>query len=502
MSGTIAATMISLGKGRASRGLMAVGAGLLICFAMPPWGWWPLALVGIGLWSLLLDDRWRSRFWIGAGVGLGWFLPSTVWMVKFSPAGWPLGVAVWFPLVIGAASALCPPGPWRFVGLPATVALSEWFRWHAPFGGVPLSMLAMTQSRGPLLPVARVLGSLGVTLAVMVTGAALGALLARRTRIGIILLAAVAMAAAVGVIAPKGRSIGTLRVAAVQGGGPQETRQAPGQAPIVFARHLEASEKISDRVELVVWPENVVNVTRYEGSVEQQRLVDLARRLDASLLVGIVESADDDRHFRNAVVAIAPDGTQTGRFDKVRRVPFGEYVPLRALLEPLAGAQLPPRDAVPGEDPPLLDTSQASVGVVVSWEVFFPRRVRAGERAGAELIANPTNGSSYWLTIVQSQQIASSALRAVESGRWVIQAAPTGFSAIVDPAGNVVVRTGVSEQAVLERLIERRQGATLASLGGDVPTLVIAGMMLGLVWVGLLRSGRPVPGHRHSAESP
>jgi apolipoprotein N-acyltransferase len=288
----------------------------------------------------------------------------------------------------------------------------------------------------------------------------------------------------------------------VQGGGPQETRQAPGQAPIVFARHLEASEKISDRVELVVWPENVVNVTRYEGSVEQQRLAELARRLDASLLVGIVESADDDRHFRNAVVAIAPDGTQTGRFDKVRRVPFGEYVPLRGLLEPVARAQLPPRDAVPGEDPPLLDTPEAPVGVVVSWEVFFPRRVRAGERAGAELIANPTNGSSYWLTIVQSQQIASSALRAVESGRWVVQAAPTGFSAIVDPAGNVVARTGVSEQAVLERLIERRSGATLASQGGDVPTLVIAGMMLGLVWVGLLRSGRPVPGHRHSAESP
>jgi hypothetical protein len=57
-------------------------------------------------------------------------------------------------------------------------------------------------------------------------------------------------------------------------------------------------------------------------------------------------------------------------------------------------------------------------------------------------VLNPTNGSSYWLTQVQSQQIASSALRAVESGRWVIQAAPTGFSAIIDPDGVVQQRSG------------------------------------------------------------
>ena len=57
---------------------------------------------------------------------------------------------------------------------------------------------------------------------------------------------------------------------------------------------------------------------------------------------------------------------------------------------------------------------------------------------GAELVVNPTNGSSYWLSIVQTQQVASSRLRALETDRWVLQVAPTGFSAVVTPDGRVL----------------------------------------------------------------
>ena len=117
-----------LPAGRWQRRLLALASGLATCFAMPPWGWWPLAIVGIGMWVLLLGDRdWRGRFWVGVIVGLGWYLPSTLWMVKFSPAGWPVGVAIWFPFVFGVLSAICPP---RFaaLALPGALVLGEWFR--------------------------------------------------------------------------------------------------------------------------------------------------------------------------------------------------------------------------------------------------------------------------------------------------------------------------------------------------------------------------------------
>jgi len=484
----------------ASTGLALV-AGLAVCFAMPPWGWWPLAPLGIALWARLLDrPSWRSRAWIGAVAGAGWFLPSTLWMVKFSPVGWPVGVAVWFPFVFALASALCPPGPARFAALPATLILSEWVRWHAPFGGVPLSMLAMTQARGPLLPVARIGGSLLVSGAVACLGAGVGALWSGHRRAGAAGVAAVALVAVAGVIAPAGHRVGTLRVAAVQGGGPQETRSEDTDYTEVFARHLRASDRIGTPVDLVVWPENVVNVVEYDGSYEQQELQQLAGRLDATVVAGIVEQAPDPRAFLNAAVAIRPDGSEAARYEKVRRVPFGEYVPMRAVLDPLAHDVLPPRDQVPGTEPNLMRTPAGRLGVVISWEVFFGRRVREAVHEGAEVVLNPTNGSSYWLTQVQTQQIASSQLRAVESGRWLVQAAPTGFSAIVDPSGNVVERSDLRTPAVLQRRIERRRGDTLAAVTGDLFALALAAVLLLAAWGYCSRRGRRVPSDRHGAD--
>ena len=480
------------------RRALAVAAGLAVCFAMPPWGWWPLAPVGIGLWAWLLDDdRWQGRAGVGALVGAAWFLPSTVWMVKFSPVGWPVGVAVWFPFIFGVASALCPAGNRRYLALPAVLILSEWVRWHAPFGGVPLSMLAMTQARGPLLPLARIGGSLLVSAGVAVTGAALGALWDRKlVGSGVAMLSLVAVTAG-GVVAPKGHDLREIRVAAVQGGGPQETRSNNTDYSVVFGRHLRASDRIRTPVDLVVWPENVVNVADYDGSFEQSELRRLATTLDATVVSGIVENGPDDRHFVNAAVAISPDGSEVGRYDKVRRVPFGEYVPLRFLLAPIAASVLPARDQVPGVESNLVRTPAGRVGIVVSWEVFFGRRVRESMHDGAELILNPTNGSSYWLTQVQTQQIASSTLRAVESGRWLVQASPTGFSAIVDPAGNVVQRSDLRRAAVLQRSVSLRRGDTIATVTGDLFALLLAATLLLAAWAPqreeLLRRRRDVP---------
>ena len=493
--------MIELPDNKWARRGLALAAGLCICFAMPPWGWWPLAPIGIGLWALLMDrPRWTGRFWVGALAGLGWFLPSTLWMFKFTPVGWPVGVALWFPLILGAASALSPPGPMRFAGLPATLILSEWLRWHAPFGGVPLSMLALTQARGPLLPVARIGGSMLVSAAVAVAGTALGLMASGRWRIGGAVLASVVIAAALGVIAPQGHAVRTLRAAAVQGGGPQEVRANPADYGVVFQRQVTASAGIRTPVDLVVWPEDVVNVVQYATSVEKTQMQQLAEKLHATIVAGVVENGADDKHFYNAAVAIDPDGQQAGRYEKVRRVPFGEYVPLRNLLEPIAGSLLPPKDAIPGTKPNVLRTAAGRLGVVVSWEVFFGRRVREAIHHDAQLILNPTNGSSYWLNEVQTQQIASSQLRAVESGRWLVQASPTGFSAIVTPSGNVLGRSSMGEAHVVEGDVQLRNGNTIAAVTGDLFALLLAGVLFCLGWGVLLSSRRQVPVFRHGAE--
>jgi len=141
-----------------------------------------------------------------------------------------------------------------------------------------------------------------------------------------------------------------------------------------------------------------------------------------------------------------------------------------------------PRDAVAGTTPAVLDfvtdDGVERAAVVISWEVFFGGRAREGVVREAGFIVNPTNGSSYTWTVLQSQQIASSRLRAIETGRWVVQVAPTGFSAFVGPDGDVHSRTGVSERAVISREIPMRSGETPYVRMGDGPWIVALALIL------------------------
>lgn len=455
----------------------AVLAGGCIAFAMPPWGWWPLALVGFALLPGLLDGAGRrGRFWRGWLVGLAWLVPSTVWMIDFSPPGYVMAAGLLSAFVGVGVSLLPAHRTGQYVALPAVIALAEFARSAVPFGGVPLSTVAMSQVASPLAGTARLGGTVALTLVTVALSMALAAAAARHWRPGAIALAAAAMVVGVGAVAPAGRDIGALDVALVQGGGPQRTRAVNTDSRAVFERHLRASKAVQGPVDLVVWPENVVSVDGpLAGTIENFELIELAQRLGAPVVAGIVESFPGK--FYNASVVITPEGEAMSRYDKVRRVPFGEYVPFRATVDVLSGGMVSrfvPNDAVAGTGPAIVETPTGTAGIVISWEVFFERRARDAIGNGGEILINPTNGSSYWLTIVQSQQVASSQLRALETGRWVLQAAPTGFSAIVSPDGEVVQRSGISEAKVLQQSVQRRSGLTWSVRFGPWPALAVS----------------------------
>lgn len=454
----------------------SLAAGLLICFALPPWGWWPLAPIGIALWLAELGGRSTSRrFAVGYMVAVGWFAPSTLWMWKLTAPGYVISVTVFWGLMLGTVSAACPRDRRRLLVLPALIVVFEWFHWHAPFGGVPLSVLALTQGRGPLLPTARLGGALLVGGLVAVLGVAVYlAAWERRWKESAAVVAGVAVLALGGMVVPLGAPVGTERVAAIQGGGPQGTRFSQGDAAAAFNRSMEATRKVQPPVDLVVWPEDTINIdSTFELNAWRADIEREAVRLNAPILVGVVEAVGADQ-FANYALIVNPDGTLGDRYDKNRRVPFGEYVPFRNLLEPIAGNTLPARDQVPGKGGATVESPAGPLAVAISWEIFFGRRVREGVRGGGQIVVNPTNGSSYWLTQVQTQQLATSALRAVESGRWLVQAAPTGFTAVIGPDGRIRQRTKISEQAVLYADVPRLSATTPAQAFGDLPALLLA----------------------------
>ena len=456
---------------------IAIGLGLLIAASMPPWGWWPLGLLGIaGLDQLIAGHRAWGRFRRATMVSIAWLGPSMVWMWDLTPPGYVVAVCA-YSAFFGIGAALTPAGRGRPIGLVGAIVLSSALRSAWPFGGVPLSTLALSLAASPLLPVVRLAGPLTLVAAAAVVGVSLSALWDRRwltVGVGAALIVGAALAAS---IAPDGEKIGEIEVAVVQGGGLQRTRFTVEGAATVFDKHVRATNEIDRPVDLVLWPENVVNVEgEFASHPWYSQVLELADDLDATLIPGVFADLPDDNV--NYSLTVSGDGEILDRYDKVWIVPFGEYVPARWIVEPLADLtgvlnQLP-QDARRGDHPAVLETPNGTMGVMISWEVFFAHRARDAVRNGGEVLLNPTNGSSYWLTQVQTQQVASSRLRAVETGRWLLQAAPTGFSAMINESGDVLERSVISEQRIIYGTVERRSGLTWAVRFGAWPALAAA----------------------------
>ena len=469
--------------------LVAIIAGLLVAFSLPPWGWWPLAYVGVALFATCRPNSNRARFMFGTLFALAWLAPGMAWMWFLTAPGYAIA-ALLFSALHGIAAmitgAVTDRHKHRAIVGPLAHTLAEALRFSFPFGGVPLATLAISQAASPIVPIVRVGGPLLLTYVVLQIGFLLANLrdteMPKRTmHAALIAVVVVAVLPIAGSIAPHGHDIGrTLKIAAVQGGGPQGTLAINTNSRDVVVRHLDATKTITggtastdDQLDLVVWPENVIDVSSFSSSIERTEIAAEAARLNAPFLVGITEDFDN-RFFTNAQVVVNTDGSLGDRYDKVRRVPFGEFVPMRGLLEAVgAPVDRIPRDAMAGNDTAILRAADTTIAVVISWEVFFAGRANEGVERGATLLVNPTNGSSYTGTILQTQQIASSRLRALETGRWLVQVSPTGFSAFVSPSGQVFDRTGVSEQRVITREVQLRSGRTIYSYLGDMPFILI-----------------------------
>ncbi len=302
-----------------------------------------------------------------------------------------------------------------------------------------------------------------------------------------------------------GAALRHIRVAAVQGGGVRGLRKSQVNPATVLAAQYAATAEIP-RVDagkppaLVLWPEDVVSLYGLlADSPEQGSLGALARHLHATLVVGVTETVSST-HFRNEVVAFAPDGKVVAHYEKVHRVPFGEYVPYRSFFSHLANLSAVPLDAIPGHGDGLIRTPAGKLGVMISYELFFANRGRPPTRAGAQLLLGPTNTSSYATSQVPTQEVAASRLQAVEEGRDLVQAAPTGFSAIIDNDGRVLQRTSLGKRQVLVATVAMRDGKTIYERLGDLPVLILAGLCVIVGWILAVTTVEDRPGAEAARE--
>ena len=281
-----------------------------------------------------------------------------------------------------------------------------------------------------------------------------------------------------------------IAVAAVQGGGPRGLRAIYRDPSLVFAAQVDAAGEVRAPAALTVWPENVVELDGpLDGSAEDAELSTLAQTDGTTLVAGVTEPAGT-AGFRNEVFAWTAAGNRVGPYQKVHRVPFGEWIPFRGVLRHVANLDAVPRDELAGRGPGLLRTPAGPLGVMISYEVFFDERALAATRSGARLLVVPTNAASYSTGQVPAMEVAASRLRAIASGRDLAQAAPTGFSALIDHRGRVLARSSLGRRQVVQGALSERTGTTAFVAGGLVwPRSLIGGALLA-AWATALAAGR------------
>jgi apolipoprotein N-acyltransferase len=158
------------------KGLLAGStAGVLVALSIPPFGWWPLAWLGLALLAAVLPGcGWRVRLAVGAGFGVADYVIGLMWVQEFSGPGYAAVVVL--GAIYAVLAVLLVPSRrrrWIALGLPCLFVLADWARDRFPVGGLPLGGLALGQVAGPLAPVLRLGGSLALVGETVLVGVVL-----------------------------------------------------------------------------------------------------------------------------------------------------------------------------------------------------------------------------------------------------------------------------------------------------------------------------------------
>ncbi|MEU8678152.1 apolipoprotein N-acyltransferase [Streptomyces sp. NPDC048560] len=509
------------------RGAAVLLAGTLPALAFPEasLGWF--AYVALVPWLLLIRSAPTPRRaaldgWIG-GTGFviavhHWLMPSLHVFIVLLAALLGLLWAPWGLLVArllggapsvarGVASVAAVPSGWLMIEL-----VRSWEGLGGPWG-----LLGASQwEYAPALRVASVGGVWLVSLLVLAVNTGVVLLLvsapARTTGAASLVVCALAVGA-VWAWAPQPERTGQFRIAVVQPG----VVEGADSVQRRLARSAELTRGLAGQdVGLVVWGESSVGVDLTRSPATAARITELSRQVGAEVLVNTDARRTDGPAragiFKSAVL-VGPQGPTGDRYDKMRLVPFGEYVPFRSVLGwATSVGKAAGEDRLRGSRPVVMDLPAADaprLGPLVCFESAFPDMSRRLVRDGAQVLIAQSSTSTFQHSWAPEQHASLGALRAAESGRPMVHATLTGQSAVYGPQGERIgspLGTDASTAAVFD--VPLATGTTLYVRLGDWAVYAALALLAALgaaEGTRLLRGpapGRPGPRARTAHGSP
>ncbi|AOL93092.1 apolipoprotein N-acyltransferase [Porphyrobacter sp. LM 6] len=502
--------------------LAAIVLGLIAACAYPPLHLWPLGIAALAgfAWLIHSADNWRQALWRGWWFGWAHLTLANNWIATAfthqaqmpEALGW---VAVpllciylaWYPAFAAlTAHLLAKKRPsWAFgLVLAGAWIVTEWLRGWV-FTGYPWPPLGLMLLGGWNTPgLASVLPWFGTYalsgLAMAIAGLLAWTLIERRWRIagaGVLVVAGAMHIPIITLTLP----VGGLSYTLVQPYIPQSEINDGSKFEEQFARLARLTAPGRNRSRIVLWPESAVPDYLEEGYPERYYLqmtagADpvLARKRigevigpQSTLLAGVVNLNIGTRpdgskgavSARNSVMAIDGAGTIVGGYDKAHLVPYGEYLPMRLLLEPLGLSRLVAGsiDYLPGPGPRTLDLKQhGKVGVMICYEIVFSGAV-ADEANRPDYIFNPSN-DGWFGTWGPPQHLAQARMRAIEEGLPVLRSTTTGISAVIDARGVVRGAIAPGKADKLEGVVPVAAPPTLFARFGHALTLAWAALFL------------------------
>lgn len=458
--------------------LVALAAGAATVLGFAPFSLFPIGVVALAvLTETLRAGPARAGFWRGYAFGLGllgfgvsWIRISLnefgnmdPWLANLLMVLFVGVMALYYGLVGWLARRLASDPPWMLplVIVPGLYVLAEWVRGWL-FTGFPWLKLGYTQFEGPLAGFAPLVGVDGLSLLTALSGGLLWCLVRlpgqARVLAGAGLVALWLVGAGLQRLDWTEPAGAPFSATVVQANIPQAVKWDPGARAEILEAYVDLTLGHLDS-DLILWPETAIPGFLHEvRAVLIEPLAERARREGTEIVLGIPVLDEQSGRYYNGLLSI---GSTEDLYAKRHLVPFGEFMPFKSWIGPLAQAfEVPMSDFSRGEAAqPLLRVGSRLVGASICYEDAFPAEV-AQALPEAELLINVSNDAWFGDSLAPHQHLEIARMRALETGRDLVRSTNTGISAIIDHRGRKLVEVPSFVRGAVTAEVTPRRGAT------------------------------------------